>query len=301
MLISKIRKIINNERGEALLISVIMTTMIVAAIGYSVLRINTAANIGSVGATMAQHSRWFVESKINEVNNTPYSSLPSIAESRTVIPGTEYEREVIVGEERSRLGGAKERDVTVNVYKKGSNIVLSSLNLTTSNISDSASQPHGQQIFYSNGTFIVPDNIFKIWVTVCAAGGDWGSWSTDSQSNDWDWAPGGDGGSVVDAEINVTPGQAIPVSVGEYKHLGKGKYADPNSSFGSYIVCTGGQTGSEYNGTINGKATQNNVAVKGIEGAGYFGAGRGGYITGKNRYSHYTSIAPTAGVVIVKW
>ncbi|CNI32897.1 tail fiber repeat 2-containing protein [Yersinia frederiksenii] len=75
--------------------------------------------------------------------------------------------------------------------------------------------PHGFSRFTSSGSFIVPEGVFTIWVSGCAAGGGGGSsLSTNSSSFVTGGSGGGAGQPVIRFPITVTPGQVIPVTIG---------------------------------------------------------------------------------------
>lgn len=78
---------------------------------------------------------------------------------------------------------------------------------------------HGKKIFTSNGIFIVPPTVTKLWVTGCGGGGGgyWGELD-EGTGGEVDWVtyshPGSSGASAYMEEINVSPGAAITVTVG---------------------------------------------------------------------------------------
>ncbi|WP_261373177.1 phage tail protein [Yersinia bercovieri] len=75
--------------------------------------------------------------------------------------------------------------------------------------------PHGFSRFTSNGSFTVPANVTRIWVSGCAAGGGGGSsLATNSSSFVTGGSGGGAGQSAMSVPIIVTPGQVIPVTIG---------------------------------------------------------------------------------------
>lgn len=73
------------------------------------------------------------------------------------------------------------------------------------------------QIFTSNGTFIVPNNVKTIYITACAGGGGGGGYSTDLGSRaDYYGGEGGYGGDyVIRKPYNVTPKQSISITIGK--------------------------------------------------------------------------------------
>lgn len=75
--------------------------------------------------------------------------------------------------------------------------------------------PHGLSRFTSNGSFTVPANVTRIWVSGCGAGGGGGaSLATNSVSFITGGGGGGAGESIMRNPFNVTPGQVIPITIG---------------------------------------------------------------------------------------
>ncbi len=67
----------------------------------------------------------------------------------------------------------------------------------------------------ANGTFIVPDGVYQIWLSGCGAGGGGGATlSTNSSSFVTGGSGGGAGQSLYRQLINVNPGQSIPYVIG---------------------------------------------------------------------------------------
>lgn len=122
----------------------------------------------------------------------------------------------------------------------------------------------GKQLFIVSGTFIVPDDITKVWVTICPGGqGGYGSYNygnSDGYQGGTAYTNGANGAGVWAREVSVTPGENIPVAIGAggspgadgYTYEGLVDTPPPqaigaiggNSSFGDYLTASG--TG--YNG-----------------------------------------------------
>ena len=140
-----------------------------------------------------------------------------------------------------------------------------------------------RQVFTSSGTFTVPTGITKVYVSICAGGGD-GQKQGSNQS-------GGGGAGVLWLERTVTSGASISVTIGA---AGSGTYAggahgaDGNDSkFGTsgegwYIECDGGKGSSTQKGGHHYASEPNEVAGGGYgfvsgsyggSGGSVFGAG----------------------------
>lgn len=109
--------------------------------------------------------------------------------------------------------------------------------------------PHGLSRFTSSGSFIVPEGVFTIWVSGCAAGGGGGSsLASDGSSFVTGGSGGGAGQSVMCIPITVTPGQVIPVTIGTG---GAGGTAATNNatSGGNTLLGSGGSLVSLLGGS----------------------------------------------------
>ena len=74
----------------------------------------------------------------------------------------------------------------------------------------------GMQIFTSNGTFTVPENVGIIYVTACGGGGGGGAGMWTGATDSIAGGGGGGGGSLCYKEpFIVTPGQSISITVGQ--------------------------------------------------------------------------------------
>jgi hypothetical protein len=125
------------------------------------------------------------------------------------------------------------------------------------------------QAFTTSGTFIVPNQVTRLRVTVIGGGGGGGSVATGSGGG----GGGGGGGRGTAWLSGVTPGLLIPVTVGGFG-VGVGASAGTNgstSSFGSYCSAIGGAGGGVGSSSTNGYG-----------GAGGTVAGAGVYFTGSS-------------------
>ena len=109
-------------------------------------------------------------------------------------------------------------------------------------------------------SFVVPDNVTEVRVLVVGAGSGGmygqepaqptGASGTTGGAGD----TGGFGGGVASAMINVIPGQVIPVTVGSvssHVNYGEARNVGGDSSFGDFIVATGGQATARGTATLN--------------------------------------------------
>jgi hypothetical protein len=147
--------------------------------------------------------------------------------------------------------------------------------------------PHGKLKMTESGTFIVPDNVIKVWVT--PAGGGGGGEAGSGSGDDIDPGdPGFSGAIKWTEEVTVTPGESVTVTVGTGGSggtEGAPGVAGGDTSFGSYITAAGGAGG----GTVGAKQTREISINYGIGGAG----SGGGY--GTDGYPG------TDGVCLIEW
>ena len=150
--------------------------------------------------------------------------------------------------------------------------------------------PTGQQLFTSNGTFTVPDDVTSISV-VCVGGGGGGG-----TSNQEDELGGGGGGGALAYVNNITttPGESLTITVGAGGNPGGSNAngtAGGNSSLsrGGTTLCSagggsgggaeagnGGAGGTVITGT-GGSGGSGGNANEGTENFGAGGGGAGGY------------------------
>lgn len=113
-----------------------------------------------------------------------------------------------------------------------------------------------QNIFVASGTFTVPDFIYKIKVTAWGAGGG-GEYSGGATADS-----GGGGGGRGIKVFSVTPGQAIPVTIGVGGAMG-----NPGTNGGNTTVLTmtaGGGVGGTLNvPALGGAVTGADFGVQG--------------------------------------
>ncbi len=193
----------------------------------------------------------------------------------------------------------------------------------------------GVQVLTTSGTFSVPAGISQVEVEVWGAGaGSFASTSTVASG-------GGAGGGYARKRVTgLTPGQAIPVTIGlggtGGTTAGVPATAGGSSSFGTYVSATGGalnataSVSSPQNGAtpggigiggdlnlmgssgqsafmsaagVGGAAPLGGMQSSGSVGvAGVFpGGGAGGAGTGANGSTPYNGAAGANGLVVVRW
>lgn len=131
---------------------------------------------------------------------------------------------------------------------------------------------HGVQEFTANGTFVVPEGIYKIFVTACGGGG--GGGGADSSDDDYGGCGGNGGTCILREPFAVTPGQQIVITIGNGGAAGANSSSPTVGSnggatvIGNLVTLPGGSAGTSYRYA--------NKAEKNI-GAGV--GGNGGYHT----------------------
>lgn len=155
-------------------------------------------------------------------------------------------------------------------YTKGSNGTVYRAIRTNSNVNpvtdttgawSQAFNPTGTsglQRFVADGTFTVPAGKTTVYLTGCAAGGGGGGGAGRSASGSGGGGGGGAGAIAFKIPVSVTPGQVIPVTIGQAGAGGRGG-SEPddgalggtggNTSFGSLLTLVGG-TGGRGGGTL---------------------------------------------------
>ena len=193
----------------------------------------------------------------------------------------------------------------------------------------------GVQAFTASGSFTVPAGISQVEVEV------WGGGSGSFASTSTTASGGGSGGGYARKRIiGLTPGQAIPVTVGQGGSggttAGAAGTAGGSSSFGVYVSATGGSLnatasptspqngaapgGSGVGGDVNliGSSGQSafmsaagfgggapmggaqNSGSVGVPGV-FPGGGAGGAGTGANGTTSFDGAAGASGLVVVRW
>lgn len=136
----------------------------------------------------------------------------------------------------------------------------------------------GKKIFTSNGTFVVPAGVTKIYVTACGGGGG-GCCSTTYNDGRGMRGSGGGGAPVILMKpISVTSGQSIPITIGKGGKGGERKNSYDSTAGGNgtkttvgSLVISGGY-GATVDITVNspGRAcTMTGAIAGGAGGKGY--------------------------------
>lgn len=129
--------------------------------------------------------------------------------------------------------------------------------------------------FASGGAFTVPQGVYTIYLSGCAAGGGGASGATNNggQSSLVGGGGGGGGGagqSIIKQAYSVTPGQSLTVTIGS-----GGNGAQASASGGGYSGNSGGNTSVSGLVTLTGGTGGYAGGVVGNNAAG--GGGAGGY------------------------
>ena len=134
---------------------------------------------------------------------------------------------------------------------------------------------HGVQRFTTNGTFTVPAGVSVIYVSGVAGGGGGGSGAgSNASAVGGGGAGGGNGDYIISVPYAVTPGQAIPITIGGggsggaaagWGTAGNNGTAGGNTVIGSFVTLTGGGYGG---GGATGATVGNAGAVNGFNNGG---------------------------------
>lgn len=147
----------------------------------------------------------------------------------------------------------------------------------------------GRAVFTADGTFVVPANVNKVYITACGGGG--GGGRTTSGSNNYGGGGGGGGGALIRREMyNVTPGQSIPITIGAGGVNGNPSTAGGATIIGSLVTLPGGSPGGAggSGGAPGGGGSAGNVnAGAGGSGGGSFGVNGGfTYVSSVGGFGH---------------
>jgi hypothetical protein len=122
--------------------------------------------------------------------------------------------------------------------------------------------PRGVQLFESDGTFTVPGGVTSVMVELWGGGGGAGMQIATS-------AGGGGGGGYVRTVVPVSPGQVVPVTIGQggAASCGVDGGAGGDTSFGALAIAGGGQGGTVAGqGGAGGAASAGAIAAPGEAG-----------------------------------
>lgn len=177
----------------------------------------------------------------------------------------------------------------------------------------------GAQRFTSNGTFIVPAGVTKIWITACGGGG------SGSVGNVVQGCGGGGAAAILREPYSVTSGQSLSITIGS-GGAAKSNYSSDGSTggatvIGSLVTLAGGKGATKgpsrgAAGGIGGGYGGNSAepAQDGVRGLGGGLCGGGGslgngscdgnageYGGGGAAYSTQASSAGGRGFVLIEW
>lgn len=194
----------------------------------------------------------------------------------------------------------------------------------------------GSWAFIASGTFVVPAGVSVLYITACGGGGGGGAYNGSTSGA----GGGGGGGSCFKLRLNVTPGDVIPVTVGQGgggAQTANGTGASGGStSFGTHVTLNGGaggisagqggvgggvsgttgqlgmpgQRGEQYN-PLSLSQPQGGRGGASLFGAGGYGGGQGsgnlngqpafGYGAGGGGGAQGSGASGTNGFLVVEW
>ena len=158
---------------------------------------------------------------------------------------------------------------------------------------------HGVQEFTANGTFVVPEGVYMIWVTAAGGGGGGGGSSYTSGSTKVYKSGGGGGGGgacISRRPFAVIPGTSINITIGAAGSAG-GADADGGKGgstvIGSLITLVGGAAGvAGSNGRHGGQGGDGG----GFGGSGYYSGSENGLaLVGSNGVIGSAGLTPSWG------
>lgn len=123
-----------------------------------------------------------------------------------------------------------------------------------------------KSVFTANGTFVVPANVTKIWVSACAGGGGGGGSFSTSGASSGGAGGGGAGQSIQKVGYVVTPGQSLAATIGSGGTggpVGTPGSAGGATSLGALFTLTGGSGGQA------GGASSTTNSAGGAGGSGF--------------------------------
>jgi hypothetical protein len=124
------------------------------------------------------------------------------------------------------------------------------------------------QTFNTSGTYTVPAGVYSVKVEAWGGGGGGGSIASGN-----DRRGGGGGGAYASSILEVSPGDIIPVTVGNSGGVG---VAGGQSSFSTYVIALGGSSTASETGGTGGLASGSTGTIKWSGGNGGNGTNNGG-------------------------
>lgn len=208
--------------------------------------------------------------------------------------------------------------------------------MTPSNLVSAMGILRGSWAFIASGTFVVPAGVSVLYITACGGGGGGGAYNGSTSGA----GGGGGGGSCFKLRLNVTPGDVIPVTVGQGgggAQTANGTGASGGStSFGTHVTLNGGaggisagqggvgggvsgttgqlgmpgQRGEQYN-PLSLSQPQGGCGGASLFGAGGYGGGQGsgnlngqpafGFGAGGGGGAQGSGASGTNGFLVVEW
>jgi hypothetical protein len=176
--------------------------------------------------------------------------------------------------------------MTIAAHEDDQPIKTSLLNAFINKVNNSP----GAQLFTSDGTFTVPDDVHRIRVTICSYGG--AATTYDPFGSTQAYYNGGNSPLAV-KYINVEPGASYAVNLASSR-------SQP-STFGSVLSSNGGGNAGSNNhgstGSHNGTFAMAPI-VMGPSGIPY---GRGGIAASSPQYGSNSVMNPGAAMCLVEW
>jgi hypothetical protein len=157
--------ILKKRKGYVLLNAVIASILLVLI--SKGLAIHSGSHFATLSASrVGMYTQALAISKGKEIELTSYANAASVAEHRALISGsTEYEREVLVGDEVNLGGSNKKRDITINIYKNGETVPRET-NIVTLTLQGSSSVPSGTICIWHGSVATIPYGLFAMEIKV---------------------------------------------------------------------------------------------------------------------------------------
>jgi hypothetical protein len=111
--------LLKKRKGVALLISAVLSSIVMMLVAMGLATVNSSQFHTMDAARTSLQTLQLAEVKASELRVTPYSTISTKAETRSAIPSTAFQREVVIGPEIDLGGGSKQTIATVNIYKPG--------------------------------------------------------------------------------------------------------------------------------------------------------------------------------------
>jgi hypothetical protein len=120
------------RKGFAVLLSIVLASIVMMYASIGVATVISSQLNGNDASKIASQTLQYADIKANELRVTSYSTITTKAETRTLIPSTKYEREVVISPETDLGDGSKQTIATVNIYKTGETLPRQTLSVPLS-------------------------------------------------------------------------------------------------------------------------------------------------------------------------